>query len=253
MAAEDATYSKSLMDCIKLQRSSAPQHAATSARIVVCGSILHPASGTGGDLDSIASYYQRFFKRVSTTNPNTSPGTDSVVANQNNEIITGMLLISTESFIHCLEASTAIVLAFLRDLAPPMSQSTPPPDHVPSRRFANLRILLYLDDFPFRSYPFWASRIISDTASTNNSVTATSLQDQLENSISEVCLNIFKMGWSLSKLSKNEVKPTLDELSERYRDLIPSNNSVLALSRCGSILSVPEWLRMFDGRAHLIM
>ncbi len=50
-----------------------------------------------------------------------------------------------------------------------------------------------------------------------------------------------------------ELKTALDEMGDKYKDVIPNANLVLATARCQNIISVKEWLDFFDGFAQVHM
>eukprot|EP00842_Homolaphlyctis_polyrhiza_P004782 jgi/Hompol1/5304/HPOL_004314-RA len=100
---------------------------------------------------------------------------------------------------------------------------------------SNVRILLLSDDVSSRFYPFWASRVI----------------DSKDDASREVDMSLFADNDSLDKLS--ELKHAFEEITERYRELLPHQNLLCEIAACGGIMSVEEWLEAFEGHMKLTL
>ncbi|ORY43039.1 hypothetical protein BCR33DRAFT_717770 [Rhizoclosmatium globosum] len=147
-------------------------------RVIVCGKLDDSSKKT-----EISSHYQRFFK----------------VFQNDSELITGMLLMFQDTYVHVLEASEKVVTAFLRELRgilpasfprtpevfqTPPDSSNPSPNNnnnnaaaaaaenaslaigssfsssIRNQYFSASKVLLLAGDVSGRTYSFWASRSI---------------------------------------------------------------------------------------------
>ncbi|KAL2917664.1 hypothetical protein HK105_202951 [Polyrhizophydium stewartii] len=230
---------------------------AMTYRVIVAGELAK-------DLDRVelSAYYQRFFKRQQSES----------------ELITGILLIFRGSFVHVVEATQKVVYAFIRDIGSrptfiPKSDAAATPTTAPNAAGAvaasaagaatgqgaagmvsaangaqdapaaqpavpmmnHVRVLLVSDDTPVRFYPFWASRVI----------------DSKDDASREVDMSLFADPESLDKLS--ELKHAFEEITDRYRDLLPHQNLLSEIAACADIISVDEWLEAFEGHIKLVL
>ncbi|KAI9207530.1 uncharacterized protein BJ171DRAFT_277093 [Polychytrium aggregatum] len=191
------------------------------SRVVVCGEL--PRTDERPDY---AGNYTKLFKQFQT----------------DTDLITGIMLILPGSFIHIIESTQKIALAFLRDLA-----NT-------ANGFLSVRILFYADDIPSRSYPVWATRVIVDSPIGGFDLHEDALsEEQLPSGISELCLTMVKLGTALGSLSRNDLKSALDELPNRFAAHIPSDHTLVAVSKCDSIMSIADYLDIYTGHVKIVL
>ncbi|OAJ41053.1 hypothetical protein BDEG_24707 [Batrachochytrium dendrobatidis JEL423] len=200
------------------------------------------------DRVEFSSYYQKFFKRQQSEN----------------ELITGVLLIYRESFAHVLEASQKVVYAFLRDIGSQPTfvprtdfiglntDSKPQAEDVNIAMMVNTKVLLLSDNTSERSYPFWASKVI-DSKEDSLEVDPSLFADDafLDKIISDTCIGLLSVGTQLSSLNKSELKHAFEEISERFKDYLPHQNILNAITGCSNIISVDGWLKAFDSPMQL--
>ncbi|KAI8617238.1 hypothetical protein BC830DRAFT_125281 [Chytriomyces sp. MP71] len=160
-------------------------------RVIVCGKIENPDRKP-----EIAAHYQKFFKLYQTET----------------ELITGMLFLLQDTYLHILEGTERVVMAFLRTLRgilPSAYARTPDSLGISasgswSGYFTNSKVLLMMDDAPIRCFGFWASRTVDvrpgmppvyiDEGMYN--------EDNVETTIASICVGLAGIGTSLSELSK---------------------------------------------------
>ncbi|KAJ3196110.1 hypothetical protein HK101_010041 [Irineochytrium annulatum] len=186
------------------------------------------------------------------------------------DLITGMLMVLQDTFIHALEASQKVSLAFLRELGvrlpPPLAAISDQvkaradleaymrgPLPVEHRYVKNVRVLLVLEDAGQRFFPFWASRVVE--ANPNASAVyvdeAGFAESAVAKTIADLCVAFCNIGSGLSNLTKNDLKNALDELPERFKDLMPSAEILRFIAGCKRIMSIDEWLDIFDGHVRV--
>ncbi|KAJ3372748.1 hypothetical protein HDU91_002329 [Kappamyces sp. JEL0680] len=184
-----------------------------------------------------SSHYQRFFKRHQTE-------TDK---------ITGILLLYRTSFLHVLEAPQKVMYAFLNDVASYHLQKDG--QVVPGQA----RLLLLTDDtFPSdsqsgshhqaRHFPFWASKVIDskdDSAPLDWSIMdEASVDDQ----ISTLCIQLLQVGHSLSAMNK-----AFEDISEKYRGMIPTPTMTWQLAGLANVLSLSDWTAQYQGNMRVVL
>ncbi|KAJ3290925.1 hypothetical protein HK104_006445 [Borealophlyctis nickersoniae] len=239
-------------------------------RVVVCGELVKDA-----DRADFGAYYQKFFKQYQTET----------------DLITGMLLVLPGCFVHVLEASHKVILSFLRDLKTPPSSSTtrtrtthltshhaasvttePKPSEggpttttigggtpgstlplTAGMKLRSCRVLCLADDIPARFYPFWASRVVDPRSDAAEADADFETEDAGARTVADLCIKFATLGASLSSLSKSDLKPALDELGDRYRNLIPRPEFIIAVSSESHVMSVDEWCELFDGHLEVVL
>ena len=137
------------------------------------------------------------------------------------------------------QASRALVLLFLRDFQNNASQH---------------RVLVLSDDCNERYYPFWASRMI-DIKEEPGDVDKMAFSDpvQLDKLIADVCIGLLRIGQNLSTLSKADAKKGFEEFADRYRKELPNPSLVGALSSCVGIMSIDDWLEIYQEHFKLVL
>ncbi|KAJ3011802.1 hypothetical protein HKX48_006636 [Thoreauomyces humboldtii] len=191
-------------------------------RVVVCGKVV-----PGTSRNDIAAHYQKFFKQYQ--------------AADTAELITGLLVLMEEVWIHILEASSKVAYSFLRDLANPSS----------SHLTSSSKILLLQDDISTRFYPFWASRNNDEPA---GAATEADLDDNVrDKGVADVCVGLCGVGGRLGALSKADLKPALDELGTHFKDLLPRAATLERMTESNAVMGIEEWLEMFDTHSNPVL
>ncbi|KAI9352100.1 hypothetical protein BDR26DRAFT_850349 [Obelidium mucronatum] len=227
---------KSLLD---VTRDNLVRQGKTSIlyRLVVCGKIADPNRKT-----EIASHYEKFFKQFQ----------------NDSEMITGILLILQDTYIHVIEASEKVMTAFLRELRGLLSEGSHSPDlfnvsfrHQPARNefFTTSKLLLLSGDVPGRCFSFWASRCIElgPNAAPYYVDEMMFNDDNIEKTIAELCTNIVSIGTGTSNLNKMDLKQALEDISSKFEDVLPRNEMLkYIVSECHPLTTVEEWAAIYD-------
>ncbi|KAJ3056310.1 hypothetical protein HK097_007410 [Rhizophlyctis rosea] len=108
-----------------------------------------------------------------------------------------------------------------------------------------------IDDIAGRFYPFWASRVVDPKSFDVDQEYDT--EEGRAKTVSGVCVNVANLGTSLAGLTKNDLKPALDELADRYRNLMPQPEVITRLSARKDVMSVDQWCEVFDGHVPLTL
>ncbi|KAI9106243.1 hypothetical protein DFS34DRAFT_602774 [Phlyctochytrium arcticum] len=228
-------------------------------RLVVCGMTK------GADRQEILAQYQKFFKQYQT----------------DTDLITGLLILYPDTYVHLLECSTKIAYAFMRSLggqavsgmsgagtssqissssANSLSSHQQPKEgattHPIAPSFPDSRVLLVLDDVPSRMFPFWAARMIEQRGGDFMGAggfgdlgggTQGGDDEVDEEVLAETCIGLCRVGVGLSTMGKTDLKTALDELSTQFKDFMPRPDLLSQLTMSKNIMSIREWLETYDG------
>ncbi|KAI9017749.1 hypothetical protein BC832DRAFT_545593 [Gaertneriomyces semiglobifer] len=197
-------------------------------RVILIGGLR-----TNVDRSDFGAYYQRFFRQYQAET----------------DLITGMLLVFPNAWIHVLEASYKVTLAFLRDLHPHNNTTTSASGSAGSKTI-NTKLLLLVDDISSRFYPFWSSRVIEprqEIGEREYDASEVVGDDVVAQTVTDVCVNLAALGTGLSNLQKNDLKTALDEIGTHFRDLIPRPAILSHLVNASNIISIEDWLSRYDG------
>ncbi|KAI9353304.1 hypothetical protein DFJ73DRAFT_324866 [Zopfochytrium polystomum] len=179
-------------------------------RVVVCGRLANPK-----ERSEFGTYYQKFFKQYQ----------------NDTDLITGILLIFPNVWIHVLEATSKVVTAYLRDLDPSSSSSSVAATAAAAA--TDSKLLHMSDDVGARAFPFWACRLIdpipSLTAFYVDEAVYQAGGEALAAELADISIKLCNLGTGLSSLQKQDLKTALDEMPYRYKDLIPR----VETSTCG--------------------
>ncbi|KAI8917726.1 hypothetical protein DFJ77DRAFT_317323 [Powellomyces hirtus] len=214
-------------------------------RVVVCGKLSSTSSTTTTtaaaatsttDRAEIGTHYQRFFKQYQAET----------------ELITGLLVVMENVWVHVLEASSKVTYAFLRDLNNNPSNITNTTattsrhqtTHT-SSPFTHVKVLLVQDDVPTRFFPFWAVRTNDDSA--GGAPNETDMDENVkETTVTDVCVGMCTVGGKLAALNKSELKAALDELGSHFKDILPRPGTVERITESARVMGIEEWIDMFD-------
>ncbi|KAJ3222751.1 hypothetical protein HK099_001966 [Clydaea vesicula] len=215
----------SLLDVVRdnLQRQEKTQ---IIYRVIVCGEIVRNQlvnQTTQNFQNDVGVHHQKFFKQFQVEN----------------EMITGLLILHTSSWIHILEASQPVAISYLKELDSNNSKAL----------VKSIKVLLLQEDIRERCYPYWASRSIDfNLGEGDKEFDDNRLQgDELVKTVTDLSVTMLKLGTNLSNLAKDLIKPALDDLAEKYRHMIPFPELITALSNCDSIINLKDWLETFQG------
>ncbi|KND02873.1 uncharacterized protein SPPG_01953 [Spizellomyces punctatus DAOM BR117] len=204
----------SLLDTIR--DSLARQNKTTLLyRIIVCGSIPPQT-----DRSEIIANYQKLFKTHQT----------------DTDLITGLLVLYPETYIHILESSTKTTYAFMTSL-----QSHP--------LLGKSKVLAVLDDVYHRFFPFWAGRVLEGRAG----VGGEDVVEVDEDVVAGVCVELCKVGVGLGTMGKNDLKVALDELTTQFRDSIPRSSLLSAIIQSKTVMSIEEWIDIYAKSFTLVL
>eukprot|EP00033_Pygsuia_biforma_P003412 GCRY01003739.1.p1 GENE.GCRY01003739.1~~GCRY01003739.1.p1 ORF type:complete len:250 (+),score=57.44 GCRY01003739.1:186-935(+) len=183
-------------------------------RIVTISSLTPQLAAAKQDL---GAYYEWFFKQF----------------HQESGTVTGLLLVLQGTCIHFVEASAKIIRALVRDLDEGKTVSS---------LIENTKILVNAEDIGTRKYPMWATRVIHvpqrmDTYDTE--------PESLESQVSDIYVSMLRLGMSLSRLEKIELKSALDSLRKTHGDLIPSDEAIATFLKSELLCSPREYLDLY--------
>ncbi|TPX64430.1 hypothetical protein CcCBS67573_g08406 [Chytriomyces confervae] len=224
-------------------------------RVIVCGKIEN--ADTKAD---IAAHYQKFFK----------------LFQNDTELITGILFLFQDTYVHVLESSEKVSIAFLRELCGILPSSYPTtPDFSSAgmsksadastrksrgssmrghRFFSSSKVLLVADDIAQRNFSFWASRTIDMKPGASPYYVDEMMfnEENVDKTISKLCEDISNIGLSLSSLSKSELKDAMEDMSSKFEDVLPRNEMIrYIVGECPSLLTALQWKELFDGHMEL--
>ncbi|KAJ3103050.1 hypothetical protein HDU97_010406 [Phlyctochytrium planicorne] len=189
-------------------------------RAILCGELKNPTERT-----ELGGHYQKFFK----------------LYQSDADLITGMLLALPGTWVHVLECSQRVMLAFLRELGNLRTENG-------HKCIKSAKILLMSDDITQRFFPFWASRVIDQSSTPFYLDDTMYTEETFPKTLADICVNVCTIGSGLSNLSKNDLKNVLEELSERFQKQIPRSETIEFISRSNDVISIEEWLTVFDER-----
>eukprot|EP00128_Syssomonas_multiformis_P012296 Colp12_sorted_trinity150504_noHs@30581 len=175
----------------------------------------------------LSAYYQKFFKQFQSKN--------------DADYITGILLIYQKHCVHLIEASTRVIMETLKDLA---ATSRDPKGFVSSPV-----VLASISDIPARCYPLWASRVINTTSKNDDYTT----NDPIELTVTEFNVKLLKLGLHLSNLQKDQLKGTLDELSERLPELMPRMEMFDYFLQQKELCTVQQYLDIYEAPIDVVL
>ncbi|KAJ3138481.1 hypothetical protein HK100_012621 [Physocladia obscura] len=190
--------------------------------------------------------------------------------NNDTELITGLLILLQDTYIHVVEASEKVVGALMRELCGILPANFPkttaafdtaiiqsgsflhPKAESKSNcslYFSESKVLLIASDITSRSFTFWASRIIElgvrmapfyvDEMMFN--------EDNLEKTLSNLCLGLCTIGSGLSVLSKADLKQAMDDIQTKFADVLPRNETIkYIINECHNIVDISEWSAIYD-------
>ncbi|TPX57549.1 hypothetical protein SpCBS45565_g08174 [Spizellomyces sp. 'palustris'] len=191
-------------------------------RIVVCGSIPPQT-----DRSEIIANYQKLFKTHQT----------------DTDLITGLLVLYPETYIHILESSTKTTYAFMNSL-----QSHP--------LLGKSKVLVVLDDVYHRFFPFWAGRVLEGGGGVLGGRAGVGGEDVVEvdeEVVAGVCVGLCKVGVGLGAMGKNDLKVALDELTTQFRDSLPRSSLLSAIIQSKTVMSIQEWTEIYAKSFTLVL
>ncbi|ORX51455.1 hypothetical protein BCR36DRAFT_41239 [Piromyces finnis] len=167
----------------------------------------------------------------------------SIIKKQQNadSIITGLFLYSDSAFIHFLEASQKITNYIMNDIENNILIDSD-----------SLRHMYYNDYIENRSFPFWINRVLPklDKDYTEEELNDDNIDELIFNLIS----NLISLGGILSKITKDEIKTTLDELGNKYNSYIPSDKQLIQLMKPNvNMIKLKEWNKIFSPDYGLVL
>lgn len=164
--------------------------------------------------------YQKFFQKLQA----------------DNQVITGVMLILPGTFIHLLESSAKVIEAYMRHLQ----------DHETSSItiLSQTRVLMSQGDVgSTRLFSFWSSRIVDMRVMETSKLESSKYSRmELEQVLTDTCMNMAVLGQRLSKLSNTDLKKAMEELYETYKNLIPRDDAVNEICLDARVLSIGEWI-----------
>ncbi|KAI8855324.1 hypothetical protein BC829DRAFT_378596 [Chytridium lagenaria] len=182
-----------------------------------CGELKNPSERdrVGRYLTQKTAHYQKFFKQYQS----------------DADLITGMLLVLPGTWMHVLECSQRVMLAYLRELGNVRNESG-------HKCVKNAKVVLVSDDITQRFFPFWASRVSSKNGPPFyiDEAMYTERNYYKERMLADMSVNLCNIGSGLSNLSK------------RFQKLIPRSETIQYLSNLNDVISIEEWLAVFDER-----
>ncbi|ORX83064.1 hypothetical protein BCR32DRAFT_292238 [Anaeromyces robustus] len=199
-------------------------------RIVICGKLKNIDDLPEEEKNKITQpdlgvYYATFVKK-----------------HQNaDSIITGLFLYSEIAFIHFLEASQKITNCVM--------------DEIKENKlidYDSIRYIYYNDYIENRSFPFWINKALPKLDKT---YTEDELSDEhIDDTIFNLIDNLVSLGGTLSKITKDEIKTTLEELGNKHSNYIPSDTQLIQLLNSNiNIININEWNEIFSPDYGLVL
>jgi len=104
----------------------------------------------------------------------------------------------------------------------------------------SIRYIYYNDYIENRSFPFWINRNLPKL---DKDYTDDELSDEnISETVFNIVDNLVSLGGTLSKITKDEIKTTLEELGSKHSNYIPSDTQLLQLMKPNvNIMSFNEW------------
>ncbi|EPZ34755.1 hypothetical protein O9G_004122 [Rozella allomycis CSF55] len=141
---------------------------------------------------------------------------------ENEDSITGILLLYKEIYFHLIEATYKPIQKVLNDLNRP--------DHT---LFTDTKVLTFLEDIGKPSFSFWAIRSLQAESEESSA---------LSSDISELTFdNIPQHVTAITNSS-----PALDDLMGRYSTLVPKKETVKAFVQTSNLLSIQEYMNFMN-------
>ncbi|KAG4107125.1 hypothetical protein H8356DRAFT_1625803 [Neocallimastix lanati (nom. inval.)] len=156
-------------------------------------------------------------------------------------IITGLFLYSDRVFIHFLEASQKITNLINNDIKDNILIDTD-----------SIRYLYYNDYIENRSFPFWINRSLPklDKIYIDDELT----DEHIDETVFNLIKNLVSLGETLSTITKDEIKVTLEELGTKHSDYIPSATQLEQFMKPDvNIISFNEWNTIFSPDYNLVL
>jgi len=199
-------------------------------RIVICGKInvynnLTEEQKSKVTQPDLGAYYSALIKK-----------------NQNvDSIITGLFLYSDTVFIHFIEASQKVSSSILDDIKNNILIDKD-----------SVKYLYYNDYIENRSFPFWINKNLPKL---DKSYSDDELNDEnISETVFNLINNLVSLGGTLSQITKEEIKTTLEELGTKHNNYIPSDEQLLQLMKPEiNIISFNEWKTIFSTDYGLVL
>mmetsp|Transcript_27347 Transcript_27347/g.64893 ORF Transcript_27347/g.64893 Transcript_27347/m.64893 type:complete len:172 (-) Transcript_27347:35-550(-) len=149
-------------------------------------------------------------------------------------MFTGLLMQLPGCVIHILEGHQDSVVDFLRAL-----QAMPPEES----GVQDLKILASMQDIPSRAFPMWGSRILTPAKAIGDPIVPD--LEQIPTLVSEMSLQIQRMGHKLQDLATDERRLALDALKNKFAEFVPRVEDILGLVECADLPSLAEYLQIY--------
>jgi len=116
----------------------------------------------------------------------------------------------------------------------------------------SLRYIYYNDYIENRSFPFWINRALPklDKDYTDDELNDERINDTIFNLVD----NLISLGGTLSKITKDEIKATLEELGSKHSNYIPSDKQLIQLMNPKvNMINFNEWNYIFSPDYGLVL
>jgi len=146
---------------------------------------------------------------------------------------TGLLLIYPHHLIHVLEASFSVIVDVIRDLESKEKRGT---------IIKESKILVTVGNIPKRLYSQWYYRVLDLPAIRTDE---TKLAASTENLLSEALAMTLKIGSQISRVPKHVLKTTLDQLHDKYRELLIPHDIIEKLLSANELCDATQYLKKY--------
>ncbi|XP_065065859.1 testis-expressed protein 47-like [Rhopilema esculentum] len=210
----ESQHRSSLLNVV-LNRTEALKRKELIHRLVYIGKLRFDQS----DKREIGDYYEKFYKNHN--------------SHAQVEPVTGLLLIYPQNFVHVIEASTGVLMETIKDLDAKQKRGS---------LLKEAKVLLSVGNIPVRLYSQWNYRVLNLPAIRTDE---TKLAESTENLLSEALALTLKLGYQLSRVSKLSLKTSLDQMHDKYRDLLIPEDIIEKILKSQDLCDPSQYLKKY--------
>lgn len=156
-------------------------------------------------------------------------------ATDSSGVITGLLLLFSNTLIHVLETSGKVMTSVLKELE---TKQRIDPGWMPT-----IKIIASVEDVT-RCVPTWAYRKMS--TSSGGLLELDSGERKMAEEVASVYINMLKIGLSMFGVKKIDMAAFLDDLKAKCGDLLPTHDKLMQLVENEDVPSLQEYLEIFN-------